>query len=72
MFVCLYLFIISNNSNITKDKIKIDMDENILVNFCFRKVLEQAGAEMSQAQPQLGLRLGNVELYYFDKKKSSL
>ena len=38
IFVCLYLFIISNNSSIIKCKIKNDMDEIILVFFCFRKI----------------------------------
>ena len=41
IFVCLYLFIISNNSNIAKFKIKNEMDENILVNFLFQKCIEK-------------------------------
>ena len=32
------------------------------------KISKQAGAELGQAQPQLGLRLANVEIWNWDEK----
>ena len=41
-----------------------DSNKNVIyINVkCFNKKREQAGAELGQAQPQLGLRLANVEI----------
>ena len=48
IFVCLYLFIIGNKSNIAKFKIKNKMEENTLVNFFVSEMYQKKSSSKSQ------------------------